>query len=103
MARKTFTQSMVVLAFLGFVACEAPPSNKGRTAVEAESKQPASSCNLETILKPGVPGSPNNLIESDINPNGDSELAHLMRKMLKDLQDIRPLVLARIGANRSTV
>ena len=46
-------------------------------------------CTLQTPLKPGVPGSPGNLIPSERNPNGDSELAVLMRKMVSDLQVVR--------------
>lgn len=42
-------------------------------------------CTLETPLLPGVPGSPGNLIPSEINPNGASELADLMRRMEADL------------------
>ncbi len=42
-------------------------------------------CTLETPLVPGVPGSPGNLLPSDINPNGASELAALMRTMQRDL------------------
>jgi len=97
MILKNFIHCGVALAFLGLFACEIPPSNESSSEVKADSKlsSSASSCTLETPLKPGIPGSPSNPIKSDINPNGDSELAHLMRKMLKDLQDIRPLVLSQ--------
>jgi len=46
-------------------------------------------CGESPSLKPGVPGSPGNLIESRINPNGQSELAHAMRVMLKELMENR--------------
>ncbi len=46
-------------------------------------------CNFATPLVPGVPGSPGNLIVSPRNPNGDSELAHLMRVFVDDLNDAR--------------
>ena len=46
-------------------------------------------CNLSTPLQPGVPGSPGNLITSPRNPNGDSELAVLMRQFVDDLQHAR--------------
>jgi hypothetical protein len=62
------------------------------TAPEAATPAPASAvaeCTLETPLVPGVPGSPGNLLPSDINPNGASELAALMRVMQKDLAEAR--------------
>lgn len=43
-------------------------------------------CGESPKLVPGVPGSPGKLIESKINPNGQSELAHLMRKMLSEMK-----------------
>ena len=46
-------------------------------------------CGENPSLKPDVPGSPGNLIESRINPNGQSELAHAMRLMLKELMENR--------------
>ncbi len=47
-------------------------------------------CNLQTPLRPGVPGSPGNLIVSPRNPNGDSELSVLMRRFVDDLGEARP-------------
>jgi cytochrome c553 len=41
------------------------------------------------VLKPGIPGSPGNLIPSDINPNGASELATLMRTFVADWKDTK--------------
>lgn len=49
-------------------------------------------CTLATRLVPGVPGSPGHLIDSDINPNGASELATLMRAMVADLEAGRAAV-----------
>lgn len=51
-------------------------------------------CTLETELRPGVPGSPGHLIPSDQNPNGQSELAKLMRDMRDDLARVRDDVVA---------
>lgn len=51
-------------------------------------------CNLSTPLVPGIPGSPGHLIKSARNPNGDSELAVLMRRFVDDLREVRPLVEA---------
>jgi hypothetical protein len=51
-------------------------------------------CTLETPLEPGVPGSPGNLLPSDINPNGASELAALMRVMQNDLREARDTLSA---------
>jgi hypothetical protein len=53
-----------------------------------------SDCNLSTPLEPGIPGSPGHLIASPRNPNGDSELAVLMRRFVDDLRDVRVLVEA---------
>lgn len=44
------------------------------------------SCTGSTPLTPGVPGSPGHLIPSELNPNGASELAVLMRRFLGDLR-----------------
>ena len=52
-------------------------------------------CNLQTKLVPGVPGSPGHLIPSKRNPNGDSELAVLMRTMVDDLREVRTLLEAK--------
>lgn len=46
-------------------------------------------CTLATPLVPGVPGSPGHLIASERNPNGQSELAALMRTMQRELGDVR--------------
>lgn len=51
-------------------------------------------CNLSTPLVPGIPGSPGHLIKSSRNPNGDSELAVLMRQFVDDLREARPLLEA---------
>jgi hypothetical protein len=53
-----------------------------------------SDCNLQTILDPKKPGSPGNLIKSKRNPNGDSELAVLMRLFVDGLRETRLLVEA---------
>lgn len=55
---------------------------------------PLPECTITTDLKPGVPGSPGHLIDSPINPNGDSELSDLMRTMLDDARAAREAVLA---------
>jgi hypothetical protein len=64
-----------------------PASPKEAPVVQQE-------CTLETPLVPGIPGSPGHWITSSRNPNGDSELAVLMREMLHDLQRIRPDIVA---------
>ena len=67
-------------------------SSKPTPPLEAPALQ--QECTLETPLVPGIPGSPGHWITSARNPNGDSELAVLMREMLDDLQKIRPDVVA---------
>lgn len=54
-----------------------------------------SDCNLQTVLDPKKPGSPGNLIKSERNPNGDSELAVLMRLFVDGLRDTRLLLEAK--------
>lgn len=59
-----------------------PPSatalSAGATALET--------CTGATPLVAGVPGSPGHLVPTEINPNGQSELAVLMRLMQADLK-----------------
>ena len=55
-----------------------PPPPGAETSVEDD-------CTLATELVPGIPGSPGHLFPSDINPNGASELAVLMRTMQTEL------------------
>jgi hypothetical protein len=60
----------------------------GAAAFDARATEPAApqACTLETPLVPGVPGSPGHLIPTSLNPNGQSELAALMRTMQADLK-----------------
>jgi hypothetical protein len=53
-----------------------------------------SDCNLQTVLVAGIPGSPGNLIKSERNPNGDSELAVVMRLFVDGLRDSRLMIEA---------
>jgi hypothetical protein len=71
---------------LSVVACTRSPTEAKPEAPKLED------CTLETPLVPGVPGSPGHLIPSDINPNGASELATLMRTMVADLEASRAAV-----------
>lgn len=70
---------VTALAVLSLAACTRAPSAATPPAPEPE-------CTLSTPLIPGVPGSPGHLIPSDLNPNGASELATLMRAMVADLE-----------------
>ena len=60
---------------------------------EEAAPSPSVECTWETPLEPGIPGSPGNLIPSEINPNGASELSVLMRKMVADLREVRQAIL----------
>ncbi len=73
----------VLLSALGAVAIVA-----GAAALDARASEPAApaACTFETPLVPGVPGSPGHLIPTPLNPNGQSELAALMRTMQADLK-----------------
>lgn len=63
-------------------------------AASAQLEWDDSDCNSATVLQPGVPGSPGHLIVSPRNPNGDSELAHLMRQCVDDLFGARAALQA---------
>ena len=87
---RTFT----LLAPLALVcACSPEPAAVGAAPEVAQPSQADayddSDCNLQTVLDPDKPGAPGHLIESPRNPNGDSELAVLMRKMVEDLKENR--------------
>jgi len=78
------------------------PAATNVTAKDASAKAPAAAaamddadCNLQTQLVPGIPGSPGHPIKSTRNPNGDSELAVLMRQFVDDLREVRTLVEAK--------
>jgi hypothetical protein len=75
---RLFLPPLAVCACLVGCASQSPV----RPAAEEE-------CTLGTPLVPGVPGSPGHLVPSDINPNGASELAVLMRQMVSDWREIR--------------
>ena len=47
------------------------------------------SCDHQTPLEPGIPGSPGHLIAMAHNPNGVTELAHIMRSMLISMKEAR--------------
>lgn len=106
MTRTSF--SFVLFAALAVAACTgkpetSQPAGADTTAPAVATSTPApgadavaadADCNLATVLKPGIPGSPGNLIQSPRNPNGDSELSALMRRFVDDLQTVRPMLEA---------
>lgn len=61
-------------------------------ALEFPPLSPDVEVSLATPLVPGIPGSPGHLIKSSRNPNGDSELAYLMRLFVDDLREARAKV-----------
>lgn len=85
--------SHLLLVVLLGAGCQRSPA--GGAAAARPVPDAAVACTLETPLVPGVPGSPGHLIPSDINPNGQSELAHLMRTMQTDLKAARALIAKR--------
>jgi hypothetical protein len=102
---------MIVASLLAVVACSTepaapPPLAPQPAAAATDAAAPAAAvaptpaaladddCNLNTPLVPGVPGSPGHLIVSSRNPNGDSELAVLMRQFVDDLREVRTLLAA---------
>jgi hypothetical protein len=74
----------LLLAFAP-AGCKRSPAREAAREAEPE-------CTLATALKPGVPGSPGHLIQTARNPNGQSELAALMRTMQADLQAARAAI-----------
>lgn len=94
---------LTILAVLFAVAAcstEPAPAPADMGAVDATAAAPAApaaddDCNLQTPLVPGIPGSPGHLIVSSRNPNGDSELAVLMRQFVDDLREVRVLAEAK--------
>ncbi len=66
----------------------AAPELQQATLASAE----ADDCTLQTPLVPGVPGSPGNLLPSELRPEGVSELAALMRAMMADLSKAKEAV-----------
>jgi len=60
-----------------------------RAALVIDAGPPPDDCTLATQLRPGIPGSPGQLIASERNPNGASELAALMRAFVDDWKDAR--------------
>lgn len=86
---------MLIPAVLVVAACSTAGGTANDTASPASTDAPNSlaqsdaDCNLSTVLVPGVPGSPGHLIASPRNPNGDSELAVLMRRFIDDLTEAR--------------
>lgn len=87
---------LLPLAFLlAVVACSTEAAENPGGAAPAANVAAEDDCTLATKLVPGVPGSPGHLIKSPRNPNGDSELSHLMRVMVDDLREVRVLAEAK--------
>jgi hypothetical protein len=77
----------LVVLLLG---CSRPPA--AAPTAPRDAAAPVEPCTLATPLVPGVPGSPGHLIRSDINPNGQSELAAHMRMMQAQLKAAGALI-----------
>ncbi len=91
----------LLVASLTLLACPKPSTPAAATTAPVvavvEAGAPAGECTLETRLVPGVPGSPGHLIPSELNPNGASELATLMRTFVADWRDARAKLEADAG------
>lgn len=79
------TTFVLLLLAVAQAGCNRPPAKEA-----AGEGEPA--CTLATPLQPGVPGSPGHLIQTARNPNGQSELAALMRTMQADMQAARAAI-----------
>ena len=101
--RMTPIRTLLLAAFL-LPACSkaptpvpppAPAVHEAAEVVEPPPPPPPEDdCTLATKLKDGIPGSPGHLIKSARNPNGDSELAVLMRQFVDDVREARTLLEA---------
>ncbi len=60
------------------------------------------SCDANTVLQPDVPGSPGHLVKTPLNPNGQSELALLMREMTADLANVKSAITLPASAAQGT-
>lgn len=92
--RPLLAASLLLLGCPSKPAAPTPPAPAPKAAPAAEPD-----CTLETALVPGVPGSPGHLIASDLNPNGASELAALMRTMVADWRGVKASFEADAGAH----
>jgi hypothetical protein len=75
----TLEKSMKIAVLALLAACSQP----------APLPLQAAACTYETPLVAGVPGSPGHLVVTETNPNGQSELALLMRGMQADLRAVK--------------
>jgi hypothetical protein len=69
---------------------EEPAAPKSASTAAADDED----CTFATPLVAGTPGSPGHLIKSSRNPNGDSELAVMMRQFVDDIREARTLLEA---------
>lgn len=81
-----------LLAACGGPPAQAPTAPPDGTVVASAPVEPE--CTLETPLVPGVPGSPGHLVPTEVNPNGQSELALVMRTMQEDMKAAREAIAA---------
>ena len=90
----------VVIACMGGCKATSRPNSAGleshnptmkKSTTEAVERR--EECTINTPLDPEKPGSPGHLLSSTINPNGDSELAVLMRQMRDGLRGARDHLL----------
>lgn len=88
---------LLMLLLLPLGCTQAPTTGPGKGASAAPPPVAETidwtDCTWSTPLVPGVPGSPGHLIPSSRNPNGQSELAVLMRSLQADLGAVRAALL----------
>jgi hypothetical protein len=82
-----------LLLGLALCACAKAGQTTADAGVKVGVQTVEPDCSLTTPLVPGVPGSPGHLIPSERNPNGDSELSALMRRMQTEVETARGMVM----------
>lgn len=92
-------RAFLTLALVLLASCNRPTNSAAPPPPTAPAPTEANDCTFETKLVPGVPGSPGHLLPSEVNPNGASELAALMRTMQNDLKAARAALLEGKGVS----
>lgn len=85
--------ALALVTLVSILSASCNQKGEGTTdKAPAPAEKPAG-CTFEAPLVAGVPGSPGNLLQSTVNPNGDSQLGLLMRTMRTDMLAAREAIM----------